>query len=688
MSTFRTQDRLRDLGDWDADWQRKGLEIGGNLYVELSKCGMKNAACYDVLSDLNGGDLLQEFEMLAGRTPVSGNMRVFKELIKASEQFAGAKRRMICKALAEPWLREVAPPPPIFTTRELLMSARVVRAVADYPVAGQRKLETKDEVRQRWARKISQIIIHCDFPAAQFLQTSIAPERYMDKLSGGKRGSTLAQKVRSFYKLRDWMNAAFSKDFPTREVEVMDYLLDLADQPCGPSVPKSTVGTISFFEELGNVKAASRVGRSSVVTALVNELKLCLTSDKPKPKKKANQYLVCLMGSWEVMVSDRSLYDVARVRVWTKLVKVWAAFRTADLGGIPPSSMTLENGILRGKMLVTKTTGTGKSVAELSFNISDKAWIKVPDWLTIGWNLFSKFTTARSYFLPLISKDHQTFSVKEPSFQQWVTSDRKLLSETCLMEVVVDGEDEGFGMEEITSGIVPYLLPGMQMFWGGHSDRCTIVSWAAALDISKSERNVIGRWRPSESDEYVRTSLAIVLRVQEKVATSIRQADEMSRNMEDDLYRDFSVFCINRGFSEEEVMGTLERIKRGRAICGMCPPEPCPNHPADPITLDDDDTSDFDEAEPPGGWPKLSKGKRVVSISNKGTCRTLHVVGKCWRIPGIHFAKFAFLDDEEVGEFHAVCKDCFPRDSLTEALEESEEDSDSSVSSDSSSSAD
>ena len=96
------------------------------------------------------------------------------------------------------------------------------------------------------------------------------------------------------------------------------------------------------------------------------------------------------------------------------------------------------------------------------------------------------------------------------------------------MEVVSGDKDEGFGMEEITSGIVPYLLPGMQIYWDGHSDCCSIVSWAAPLDVSKTERNGIGRWRPKEMDEYVRTTLAVVLRVQEKVATSIRQEDELS----------------------------------------------------------------------------------------------------------------------------------------------------------------
>ena len=158
--------------------------------------------------------------------------------------------------------------------------------------------------------------------------------------------------------------------------------------------------------------------------------------------------------------------------------------------------------------------------------------------------------------------------------------------------------------------------------------------------------------------------------------------------MEDDLYRDFSAFCLKRGFSKEEVMETEERIKGGQALCGTCTHEPFQNLPVEPITLDDDDVSDFDGAEPPGGWPKLSEGKRVVSISSKGTSRTLHVVGKCWRISGIHFAKFAFLDNEEVGEYHAVCRDCFPKDTLIEALDESEADSERSGSCDRASNSD
>ena len=111
------------------------------------------------------------------------------------------------------------------------------------------------------------------------------------------------------------------------------------------------------------------------------------------------------------------------------------------------------------------------------------------------------------------------------------------------LEVVSGEEDEGFGMEEITSGIVPYLCLGCkssgvdtvtvaQSYPGLH--RWTLVRLNGMGSGDGGRRKVM--------NTFVLT-LAIVIRVREKVATSIRQADDLSRTLEDDLYREFSVFA-------------------------------------------------------------------------------------------------------------------------------------------------
>jgi hypothetical protein len=65
----------------------------------------------------------------------------------------------------------------------------------------------------------------------------------------------------------------------------------------------------------------------------------------------------------------------------------------------------------------------------------------------------------------------------------------------------------------------------------------------------------------------------------------------------------------------------------------------------------------------------IPDGTWVVSKSKTGHSMTLHRLGNCWRRPGVHFSNFVTLEDDHtggeprpVGDFHRVCRDCFPVD--------------------------
>ena len=59
------------------------------------------------------------------------------------------------------------------------------------------------------------------------------------------------------------------------------------------------------------------------------------------------------------------------------------------------------------------------------------------------------------------------------------------------------------------------LIPhGWERYWTEHSERATMPSALAALGIEKSERDLLGRWTPEGSDQYVRTYNAVVGRLQ------------------------------------------------------------------------------------------------------------------------------------------------------------------------------
>jgi hypothetical protein len=60
---------------------------------------------------------------------------------------------------------------------------------------------------------------------------------------------------------------------------------------------------------------------------------------------------------------------------------------------------------------------------------------------------------------------------------------------------------------------------------------------------------------------------------------------------------------------------------------------------------------------------QLSAGTWVVSQSQAGRDCTLHKVGSCYRIPGVHYMHYTQLSEEEMTvcrSFNRVCADCYP----------------------------
>ena len=449
------------------------------------------------------------------------------------------------------------------------------------------------------------------------------------------------------------MQAVYAKHFPTRVVEITDYILDRADEPCGPSVPKSILAAVVF----GGVKPPSRVGSDGTLNALVGELKLELAVAQPRCKRKANQLLISMIISWEISVCDITVVSTQRVRFWVKLVQVWAALRTADKAGIPAKSLSFDGSNLRGTITVSKTTGVGKTVGDLSFSVSGGAWLHSCTWLKEGWRLFEATVTDRGYLLPLPSKDLQTYSDKEPSFEQWLTGDRKMMSETC---VVTKEDVDGSGLDSWTTNARRILMKGAQMFWSGHSDRSTIPTWAAAMGISSDRIDDVGRWSAKQSAQYSRVSMENARGVQDEVAKKIREAGTEDVCFETGLLDKLSELCSDRGANVEEVTEMLRRILEVKEALPALGPTA--------LVIDSDEavsgvatTYDFNELEPPEGWTQLSFGRRVVSTTGAGGPKTLHQVGSCWRVPGVHFRNYVLLDIGEKGDYHALCHDCFPK---------------------------
>ena len=100
------------------------------------------------------------------------------------------------------------------------------------------------------------------------------------------------------------------------------------------------------------------------------------------------------------------------------------------------------------------------------------------------------------------------------------------------------------------------FMDGVQGFWSGHSDRPTLTSWASILGHPGEHIEMIGRWSPSSSEEYIRTAKTTVLRLQASVAKAIREAGQEDILGEAALADQLDAYLTERGIPSELIFRT------------------------------------------------------------------------------------------------------------------------------------
>ena len=208
----------------------------------------------------------------------------------------------------------------------------------------------------------------------------------------------------------------------------------------------------------------------------------------------------------------------------------------------------------------------------------------------------------------------------------------------------------------------------------------------------------MGRWKPEESDAYVRTSRTVVIGVQLEVATKLRTAGFSDVVGENDLLKGLAEYCTVRNMDQYELETMLQRLRDARSFgLRLTAPEvdledawPAQNLDKEMQVMQvmHDELARPEEPEMEGPAPvQLSMGVWVVSLTKGGTAKTLHKIGACWRKPGLHYQRFVTLDEEEVTgsaglpcPYNKVCIECFPS-GLPESESSSEDDSSESGSS-------
>ena len=292
-------------------------------------------------------------------------------------------------------------------------------------------------------------------------------------------------------------------------------------------------------------------------------------------------------------------------------------------------------------------------------------------WLEAGYRTWLQAGQAdRDYSLPRPRCDFRAFTNKPMGNSEAALYNRMFLA---VLKVPVYNEDmDAWG----TPDDAPLLPGSWPRVWSGHSERHTLPTILAVGGVAKDERDRVGRWQPSESDEYVRTYRATVKRLTAQAQEVCHSYEHYRLLDEEDTLCEGVKRLVERGYVEADLKvqadvlaAVFDRV--ARSLARQAPDvEAVPEAPqaAEPVVMDGVDWEDQE-----------LEAKYLIAYGRNRVRKCLHRCNGCKRARDGNFADLEYVveDVPDSSRYNATCTWCF-RDG---EVEDSDHESSSSSSS-------
>lgn len=499
-------------------------------------------------------------------------------------------------------------------------------------------------------------------PILDEMQKALNPDRAVESLLGKYRASTVKRYLSYWQGFRKWIFATTGKNYAVSAVQLVDYLYAREEEGMGCSIPMAIMKSVSWFEKVACIPEEDSLVVHPMCQMVVADLTKKL-EDKAPPVKRAPRLLSIFVPALEKVVMDRRLDDVTRISAWLKLFKVWASLRFDDLANVKRALIRDYDGKVGGTLKKTKTTGAGKRVRELPIFVSEQAFVFERDWLDTGLRLLKRNSPVSGEYL-----------VGE-GLACGVMDTNKMMS---YQEAVALSIEAMGAMQDGGDDPAPLLPEQWGRFWTEHSERSTLSSGLASLGVVKSDRDLLGRWSPEGSDQYIRTYNSVVGKMQHTYAEAVRRGDAYHRLDEGAVLEDLKVWLVERwGVQEDEARLAVEAWKGKISACGpfqhllardeeeQTPTEIAETTPGSPC-----DSSIPTEVDPEqvAKRPRMSRleenrSSGFLVVYNRINRGMLHKSGPdgCWMARTREFKRAELFDSvPEASRYSTRCRLCWP----------------------------
>ena len=148
--------------------------------------------------------------------------------------------------------------------------------------------------------------------------------------------------------------------YPSDVALFIEYLLMLADEPCGCTVPRTRLCAMAMLEILADVDPEVRVSSDRLVIETVNSLEAKLSIGAAEPLKALLLPLVVVLSLELFVKSQRKKF--IRFHAVCELLKIYGVMRGDDLKGLMTETIRFGQHSMRFKLRRSKSTGGGHKI--------------------------------------------------------------------------------------------------------------------------------------------------------------------------------------------------------------------------------------------------------------------------------------------------------------------------------------
>ena len=132
--------------------------------------------------------------------------------------------------------------------------SRLARKMQSATDTGERQA-LEDKERGRWIEALGEVFIRADLPTAQVASRSASPTKALQGAAGTLRHRTIRTRVRTWWKVREWIFCTTGKWHTTSTACMIDYLQDVTSEECAPSKIQGIAAALSVIEKRGGFQS-------------------------------------------------------------------------------------------------------------------------------------------------------------------------------------------------------------------------------------------------------------------------------------------------------------------------------------------------------------------------------------------------------------------------------------------------